>query len=206
MKMTNTQALVELKLLDKKISDASARTIVGHVTNKSNKVTPQGYKNEEEFLKDIQARLDTALGLIEYRDKLKAKLAESNAKTLVKIGSEEMTVASAISRKNTLKSKLDLYNRIKQGLLQAQSQVDTHNSRLPALADDHVTKAFANIQTELDVRNNAREAFIRKNENTLLTTDKVKATIDKLEREIDEFNSSVDIALSVSNATNFIEI
>lgn len=56
----------------------------------------------------MQASYDKVMGLISYRHKIKALVVQSNACTKVIVGKEEMTVAEAIERKQSIQYEKDL--------------------------------------------------------------------------------------------------
>src|SRR5690554_4907003 len=100
MEMTITRGLSELKLINdriqRKINDA--RFAVG---NKNNNKKIDGM-TIEEFNKNAKSQYQSIQDLIERRKKIKSAIVDSNAKTVVTIAGKEMTVASAIERKESI--------------------------------------------------------------------------------------------------------
>ena len=204
--ITLTEALVQLKNLNSKIEDAQRRVFIGFTQVASNKL-PAGYQKEEDYLRAVQGSIDTPLDLIRRRDQLKAKLALANALTKVKVGKEEMSIAEAIERKNSLKYKLSLLNIMKQQKQVLDNQTNNHNAQLSVKADAFVTAMYGNNSSaSTEERAKSRELWIENNSAKLLTDPKVETTLRTLEEEINDFQSNVDVALSVVNAKTVIDV
>jgi hypothetical protein len=84
MKLTITEALVKLKLLDKKINDKVNSLVPAVVVHGKNQ--PTGFPNDDSFVQWVDANYQSAEDLISYRDKIKQAIVQSNAVTKVKIG------------------------------------------------------------------------------------------------------------------------
>lgn len=204
-KMTCTEALAKLKLLDKKIEDAMSKTVVGVITYKSKPVFPLGIKDEKEFKNYSQGTIDQVLELIKLRNKLKSALAESNAKTDVVISGVSMKVVEAIEKKNSIKYYQKFYTLLKNNMATSHDSVKNTNERVVANADTHTNKALGENPNH-DARPVVRAAFIKDNEMTFISSEKLESSIKMLEKEITDFMSDVDVALSISNSNTFIEI
>jgi hypothetical protein len=197
-KISVTRGLAELKLLDKRINDATKDLVVGTV------MTPCGAypnnKTKDQFINDCKAKYQSVIDLIIRRDKFKAAIVASNAATFVCINNNTITVANAIEQKSSIKydEKLLSTLRLLNGKLTANFDThnDTYTSRLDQLLKDkkggdiaEITKNFASL-----------------NKPELINAIDVNTEIDKLAKDIDEFNSQVDFILSESNARTEIEV
>lgn len=205
---TVTEALVKLKLAQKKIEQATAYTLTGIIGSKgANTVAPAGFKNTEDYKSEVKKRLDSVSGLIEFRDRLKKALVESNAKTTVTVGKSSMTVAEAIETKNSIESRKTLLNKLVNDWNSLENLVNQKNSNLEVRADQYVTQLFQQNAGATDAdKATARRNFIDNNTNVIVTHDATKNYIEKLKQEIDEFESNVDVALSVVNATTKVSV
>lgn len=201
--MTITEALVDLKQTDKKITDKMSVLPLGVVTSKKNPTIPGGFKTQDEYRNAIRSSLQQVNDLIEYRNKLKASIVASNATTSVQVGKRTMTVAEAIERKNSIAYTKTLQSRLNTAIENTQQKVERENQGLSNKADSHLAQ-FPNMEPE-QLRS-MREAFLENNTVYFLTDDNVYKMNEKLEKEIDDFVNNVDVALSVSNATTEITV
>lgn len=205
-KITVTQGLSELKTLQSRIEKATSElTPVGLSIGTEGVIN--GYKSNEEFTELTKSKWQSLQDLIKNRDNIKAAIVASNAITKVAIGSELLTVASAIERKNTITFKKDLLSRLKGTyrtvLQQQEKQEKLLNDRYSetvnstGLGEGEVAENFKKAQLEL---------LVQLNKPKLHDPLDIKAQIEKLENEITDFETNIDYALSVSNATTYIEI
>lgn len=204
---TVTEALVKLKLATKKIQDATAYTLTGFVGTKGALIAPASFKNLDEFKNEIKKRLDSTKGLIDFRDRLKKAIVESNARTSVVVGRKTMTVAEAIETKNSIASKKQLLEKMVNDWRSLEAQVAQKNANLEARADQYVTALFQQNASANDVdKANARRNFIDNNTTVIVTHEATRDVIEKLKEEIDDFEANVDVALSVINATTKLNV
>ncbi len=206
MKYTVTEALVKLKLTNKKISDATGSVMVGFAAAKGSNHVPAGYKNIQEYKDEIKKRLDSVNGLVQFRDKLKKALVASNASTVVAVGSKNMTVAEAIETKSSLIFKKGLLDKLVNDMKVHEREVLTRNNNIEGRADEYVTKVFQGVAQNESDRMESRKKFIENNTYVIFSHDDIKKTVENLKDEIDEFETNVDVALSVINAKTEVEI
>jgi len=203
--ITITQALNELKLYDKKIEKATKANFVsfGQIGDKQ-KV---GTKDKEEFKKDSKAALKSVMDLIENRNKMKSAIVKSNASTEVTIDGKTMTVAEAIERKTSIEYEETLLLVIQHQNEYAQKQVNSYNNsvddEIRALSDNNKkddNKALS--EEELKVMIGMKEKC-KKEIVSGFDADKEIATMYDTTQG---FLANVDTALTLSNATTFIDV
>ncbi len=205
---TVTEALVKLKLSNKKIEEATGQVLIGYTVTGGNKTPPPGFKDQEVFKAEVKKRLDSVVGLVTFRDKLKKAVVESNARTSVVVGKKTMTVAEAVETKASLKNKKTLLHHLSTHLTNLKSRILTHNASLDAKADEYVQKTFgASVASvpEAD-RVACRENFLKNNVASLVTYDGLETYAEALREEIEDFETNVDVALSVVNAKTEIHV
>lgn len=204
-RMTIHRALTELKMLQKRIEEAN-RAVIGVAAHRKSDKKINGVEINE-FVKSMQSSYDKVVGLIDYRNRLKALVVASNAKTIVKVGSREMTVAEAIERKQSIQFEKNLLYTLLQQYNNAVQRVAKNNDELPEKLETYLINILGNKekQTPEEVALHT-ETFMKRNEYELLDPLKVKKVIETLEETIDEFETEVDAVLSESNATTFIEV
>lgn len=202
-----TEALNKLKLYDAKINKAiNSHKYVGAAKKSSNML---GVQTKEVFNNNAKAGYQSVTDLIKNRNKLKSLIVQSNAITEVTINDKVMTVAEAIERKNSIQYEIDLLNTLKLQYATATSTVNAENKKVDTQIDK-LLETFVGKDTDKKATKEDQAAIIEpyreKNEFELVDPLNIYDEIQKLEAEIDGFNSSVNTALVLSNATTFIEI
>lgn len=206
-KMTITRALNELKLLDNRINDKITST--QFVTALQNDKKVFNRLSVEEFSKEVRENFDSIKDLISNRDKIKKAIVKSNAETFVEVGGVKMTVAEAIERKSSIKYEKSVLLMMENQLKRSEIEVGHGNKEAER-------KAFEALQSVIG-KESARAP--KKEDTDAIYTpvyDKYKWSvidpintsliIKELKKNIEDFDNNIDIELSSSNATTFIEI
>ena len=206
-KMTIHKALCELKILDSRINNAisSARFCLAnkHSNEKVNGVTV------EEYQETMKASYNKASDLIRRREAIKRAVVLSNAKTIVKIGGKEYTVAEAIEMNNHgIDLKLQLKNAMKKQYDSAMTAIISKNSVVDDKATEYVVGLFGQNESKTanEEYEKARKSYIEANTMELIDPVNILEKIEALEVEIADFTTEVDSALSVSNALTEITV
>ena len=206
-KMTIHKALCELKILDSRINNAisSARFCLAnkHSNEKVNGVTV------EEYQETMKASYNKASDLIKRREAIKRAVVLSNAKTIVKIGGKEYTVAEAIEMNNHgIDLKLQLKNAMKKQYDSAMTTIISKNSVVDDKATEYVVGLFGQKESKTanEEYEKARKSYIEANTMELIDPVNILEKIEVLEVEIADFTTEVDSALSVSNALTEITV
>lgn len=206
-KMTIHKALCELKILDSRINNAisSARFCLAnkHSNEKVNGVTV------EEYQETMKASYNKASDLIRRREAIKRAVVLSNAKTIVKIGGKEYTVAEAIEMNNHgIDLKLQLKNAMKKQYDSAMTTIISKNSVVDDKATEYVVGLFGQKESKTanEEYKKARKSYIEANTMELIDPVNILEKIEALEVEIADFTTEVDSALSVSNALTEITV
>ena len=206
-KMTIHKALCELKILDSRINNAisSARFCLAnkHSNEKVNGVTV------EEYQETMKASYNKASDLIRRGEAIKRAVVLSNAKTIVKIGGKEYTVAEAIEMNNHgIDLKLQLKNAMKKQYDSAMTTIISKNSVVDDKATEYVVGLFGQKESKTanEEYEKARKSYIEANTMELIDPVNILEKIEALEVEIADFTTEVDSALSVSNALTEITV
>lgn len=206
-KMTIHKALCELKILDSRINNAisSARFCLAnkHSNEKVNGVTV------EEYQETMKASYNKASDIIRRREAIKRAVVLSNAKTIVKIGGKEYTVAEAIEMNNHgIDLKLQLKNAMKKQYDSAMTAIISKNSVVDDKATEYVVGLFGQKESKTanEEYEKARKSYIEANTMELIDPVNILEKIEALEVEIADFTTEVDSALSVSNALTEITV
>lgn len=209
MEISITRALNTLKLLDSKINKQTGQ--VQFVETKKSKETKvrNGMMTVEEFTASVKADFQSVKDLIEQRKKLKSAIVKSNAETMVRIAEVEYSVADAIERKASIEYEKTLLGKLKQNFALATNKIESYNEKLECdiqrMVDNFVGK---DSKDNKDVVETAQKMADNKRDNEkMVFVDplEIRTLIDKMETEIMEFESEVDLALSEQNARTMID-
>ena len=208
MKMSIHRALGELKTLEKRINkEISNGNFIGIKMGSSNK-DYNTKENVENFNKMVKENLQSINDLIKRRKTIKELIVQSNANTIVEIANNKMTVASAIERKDSIIFEQNLLEKMKYQYNNALVNVNKLNEKMENSLND---KIEALISSDKSLKNSDMVISLSKtyrdeNEWSLIDDIKLKEIIDKMENDIISFINEVDVVLSESNATTFIEV
>lgn len=206
-KMVVTQALNELKLYDSKISKAiSNSTFVGSAVKSSDMINGI---TKDEFQKRATSSFESVTDLIKNRNALKAAIVKSNAETEVTIDGKTMTRAEAIERKSSIGYEQDLLTTMKDQLSYALSDVEKHNIAVDKKVDELLLSLVGRDSSKkLSDEDQAavEKPYRNSHEYAIVDPLKLQWKIDVLEKDIQGFESNVDTALTISNATTYIEV
>ena len=210
-KMTVHKALAELKTMDDRISKAinavTYTMAVKHSAEKINGVTiadfKENIKSGYQKVKDLMAR----------RDAMKRAVVMSNATTKVKVGDKEFTVAEAIEMKNNgMNYKRQLRSKIVNDYQRAYVELDRNSGEaIEKRAEQYVLSVIqaqpkdSKMAIDSDAMKALRKDYIENNTYDLIDPLNVTKIMETMLDEINEFETEVDAALSVSNAITVIE-
>jgi len=207
-KMTIHKALAELKFIGDRINNS----IISSTFIKANKHSNEKINgvSVDEFRKQIQGNWDKSNDLIKRRNAIKRNVVLSNAKTVVKVGNDEFTVAEAIEMKNTgMQYKKELLNQLNRQYIDAIRVTEKENGEtLQQKAENYVIGMYGSKDGKINTEEveNVKKQFIINNTFELVDPIKVREKIDSLEKEISEFDAEIDSCLSVSNSLTEITI
>ncbi|EAW35649.1 hypothetical protein [Lyngbya sp. PCC 8106] len=204
--MTVTDALAELTLLEKRIESARA------ALDGKNLITvieigkvPTGYKSRQDYTTQARAAVQKVDALIARRRTIKRAIVLSNASITVSVAGQEMTVAEAIEMKSfilyseaVMNTMLLVYNRTRKDFDVAQARV---KERLDKLAMEVLGKNAASEKYQ-----SLADSFLAREGVELLDPIDLSADIEQRQTFVEEFQSTVDRVLSISNARTMIEI
>lgn len=200
--MSVTQALPELKLLEKRIEKATS-TIQNWC-----KVSHNGAPiDKDKHKRETESYLQSFNDLMKRREAIKRAIILSNAVTRVKIGSWEGTVAEAIEYKSSIRMKRDMLDEMKSSLQMKRSEYE----QMKAMVDGRLERL---LQSELgkDVKTNPEtitaltNSFRDNNKVELVDPLDMASMISTLEEELDAFETNVDWVLSESNGRTMINV
>ena len=196
-----TQALAELKLLDKRINKALDNVTWADIKTKSYPV------DTEKFAKTVRAQYQSFTDLVKRRDTIKRAVVKANASTRVKVGAWEGTVAEAIEYKTSIHYKRLLLNTMREQLLTAKQrfkeQQEAVDGRLEKLLHSELGK---DVKTSPETITALTNSFRENNKVELVDPLDLSERTRELEEEIESFETNVDWVLSETNGKTLIEV
>ena len=211
-KMTVHKALAELKVMDARINKAIGSGVYV-IANKHSNEKINGMP-VHEFKYTMKDSYQKVVDLINRRNAMKRAVVLSNAVTKVKVGDNEYTVAEAIEMKNHgMEFKKTFVNMITYQNNNAQNELNRNSGEaIEKRAEQYVLSVIqaqpkdAKMSVDSDAMKTLRKDYINNNTYDLIDPLNVTTIISEISNEIDDFNTEVDAALSVSNALTVIEI
>lgn len=202
--MTITKALVDLKLLDKRIK----KTIVGAafitaVRGQESK-TMHG-PSKEDMEKQIKGDAKSIEDLIERRKVIKSAIVNSNANTTVNIGEKKFTVAEAIERKNSISYEKEWISVMRDNLSTVTQRMEGSNAQVE-MEGIKLMNSLAERGTEEVAIKTVLEGLREVNGVALFDPLDLIEFIKKREMAVDTFEADVDRVLSESNAITKITV
>ncbi|MBO4973700.1 MAG: hypothetical protein J6D17_02875 [Bacteroides sp.] len=207
-KMSVHKALCELKTLDSRIQKSIQQAVFVFANKHANtKISgvPVG-----EYSAEVKAAYQSVKDLIARRDAIKRAVTLSNAAVKVVIGGKEYTVAEAIEMKNHGISHLQLLLRkLETDNQRARRESDNNNGEaLEDRADEYVKSLYGNVDMKgaSEEIKKVRADFIAAQTMEIVDPIGIRAEMERLEKEINDFTVEIDSALSVSNALTELTI
>lgn len=198
-------ALGELKKISQRIDKAIYNSrFIGAKKISADKVSDTTM-SVDDFTIDSVGSYQSITDLIALRDKIKSAIVLSNATTKLTVGEVEMTVAEAIEYKTSIQFKKNLLQRMKSQYIESVAQVNRNNERVENNLDAQVSNLAGKDSNKANLAGYMEE-YRKQNCWTVVDPLDLKAKMDALDKEIMDFETNVDVALSISNATTFITI
>lgn len=205
-KISITRALVMLKTLDKRIQKLTKELHpLDIVIDKKLQICKQ---TKEEFDQRIKSEYQKLIDLILQRNTVKSGVVTSNAITKVKIAGKEMTVAEAIERKSSIEFEKNIIVFLQTHMKECSIRINQIDEQVQVRLDRLLESTFSKESTKVKPEefDAVAKPFMERNQPALVDPLDVREIIEKLSVKVDAFEEEVDITLSESNATTYIEI
>lgn len=204
--MTIHAALSYLKTADKRIRKAlDTETYATYAKVGADKINGVSAKTVKE---DMKSSYQSVIDIIKTVEAIKKAVSKSNAENTIIVCGEEMPVAEAIyMMQYGVETKKELLQTLRLQYTSAKSSVERYNKDVEQRADKFIESMFGSKEkaTGQDAIT-AREAYIKQNTYEVVDPINLMDEIKYLETWINEFETEVDGAIQVSNATHTIEI
>lgn len=196
-----TQALQEIKTLDKRIMRLNTETTFISCGTKNNRL-------KDDPVHKVISRVQQRNDLKKRRDAIKSAIVISNATTNVKVGSKVYTVAESIERKRSIELDKQLLNNMKIQRNQIKNTVEMQNQQAAQKLQRLLEQNFGKDNTKTDPTSlkQTEDVFWENNRCEYVDPLKLDNHIEQLENEIEEFEKNVDFVLSESNSMTRIQL
>jgi len=209
MEITLTEALAKLKLIDKKI-DSKLRSlkttgVVDVVIGKDNKGR-RTLKTEEEIKNNATSLIQSIQSLMKNKNTLKAKIAQKNAETFVEINGEKYTVVEAIERKRLIGREKDFIMLLERQVQIAKNEVMELNEEASEQVSRLIESKLSSDSKKTEDTSKLSQELMELYKARLVDPANVGKLVEEMKESIEEFETNVDVALSVVNAQTKIEV
>ena len=203
--MLVSQALKEIKTLNSRISKKIEETKFCHA-NKAIETRIDGV-DKKKVIEQIKADWQSIEDLIKREHGIREAVNQFNASQKVTIAGVEYTVAAAIAMKNFCEEhERKLLSRMKAQYNLQTSIAGKRNIEIEARSDAYMRDNFSSMEKGNIDYEAERQKYISNNQYEVVDPLNLKSLIEEKENFIDNFMTEVDVALSVVDATNTIEI
>jgi hypothetical protein len=198
------RALTELKTLDARIQNKIGSTNFVAGVKKSSKKINNVY-TREEYIAEVKSNYESIVAMIERKKILKAAIVGSNAITKLMIGMIEYTVANAIERKSSINLDRQLLQQLEGQYKNMNAQVNRNNELVEQNLNNLLASSVSSDKKDAGDMNGFAEAYRQTNSFEIINPLKLQVKIEKLRKEIEDFETEVDAALTESNVLTKIE-
>lgn len=197
-----TQALAELKLLDKRIGAYTSNSV--QWVDVSVKTSPV---DVARFEARVNAEYQSVQDLIKRRQTIKQAVILSNARTRVKVADWGGTIAEAIELKKSLDYKKNLLERMRSNLLLVRTRLQQEETNLQARLDRLLSSELGkDVKTNPETIQSITKSFYENNKVAFVDPLHLQYKIRDLEVEIESFETNVDWVLSEANGRTTIDV
>lgn len=203
---TLQRALDKLQTVEKKIKK-HIRELNSVVTTTIGNKPPAGYATFKDYEDGAKALWQSLNDLIAYRNKLKAKIIETNATTKIKVLGEEMTIAEAIDRRHFIEYKKEIVDELKNLFNIVNSKFEKQTAFFREKLDNHLETLYGKEgKHRVEDSKELLKVYYEANEPKFLDPLDIKKLIATLEEEISTFEHEIKFALTEANVKTVIEI
>lgn len=199
--MSITQALAELKLLRKRfervLSDAEFITL----KTKTKQLDVEGFK------RGATASYQSFKDLLSRYNRIKAAIVVSNATARVTVAGREYSIAEAVERKRSMETEKECLRLMQQQYKDVMERYEAHQraqqDRLDRLVMQELGK---DNKTSIEIVTQLTATFMESNKAEVVDPLKLEEKIREIQKDLEDFETNVDWALSESNGRTTIEV
>jgi len=205
-RMTIHRGLSELKLLDARITKTIQDLKPADIRQKDKLIG--GGIAETDFVQDAKSKFQAIQDMIVRKNNIKCAIVEANSLTTVEVAGRKMTIADAINYKMLVQYQKLLIEAIRAGHRRAVADLNTRNTQVEQNLQRILETTFGkdNVKVGKDDIESIRKPFLEANAFQIVDPLEAEKTVERLEKEVGDFEAEVDAVLSEANAVTFIEI
>lgn len=163
--------------------------------------------NIDEGKRQSQSAYDSVAALLSNLATLKAARNKVNAVTEITIAGKKMTIDQALAKKSANVFQLSFLNTLRTQMNAGKAQVD----QIQAAIENKIAQQVAAASTGTKKASEDEIAVFRRlaERNTkkeVVVFDGLKANVDKMAADLEQFNIEVDYVLSEANATTKVDV
>ena len=156
---------------------------------------------------NAKALVQRVQALLDRRRAIKRAIVLSNASTRVTVAREEMTVAEAIEMKNFIAYYEAILDTMQSAYTQTRSQYEKAQAKIKERLDKLALEVLGkNEAVNSEQYQSLVDSFMARESVELLDPTNISKEIETRMIFIEEFKSTCDRVLSISNATTTVEI
>lgn len=196
-----TQALSEIKMLDKRIQRLTTETVFISTATKNN-------QRKDDMVHKAVSNYQQLRDLMEFRKRVKCAIVMSNATTSIDVGTQTYTVAEAIERKSSIQLDKQLLETMRRQRANVDREINVNNQEAKRNLQRLLEQNFGKDNTKTDPTSlsQTEDAFWTNNRWEKIDPLKLDTQIERLTDDIEMFDKNVDFALSASNSQTKVTI
>ena len=211
--MTLTRALVESKAISGKLErvlNTSHFVTIAQGVGEAKKIAAPNLagKTVDEVEASIKANYQSATDLIKRYNAIKRAIINANAVTKVKIGNEELTIAEAIERKNSIALEKGLLTALRQQNQANTQAVNTLTTRLNETIEKGIAQLYGSDRAKITDEQVKVVSDAKKKDfdPSLVDPLNVSKVIEDMIEKIESFETEVNFSLSEINSRTEITV
>jgi hypothetical protein len=199
--MSITQALAELKLLRKRfecvLSDAEFITLK----------TKTKQLDTEAFKRSAMGSYQSFKDLLSRYNRMKAAIVVSNATAKVTVAGHEYSIAEAVERKRSIETEKTCLRLMQQQYKDVMERYEAHQEAQQERLDRLVMQELGkDNKTSIEIVTQLTATFMESNKAEVVDPLKLKEKISEIQKDLENFETNVDWALSESNGRTVIMV
>lgn len=206
--ITLAKALVELKLLDKRILKRTDQ--LNPVAVKQNGKLASSTLSPADFEAEATACWQSLRDLMQRRRKIKAALVVANATAKVTVNGDEYTLAEAIENKNMMEREKEIVHKTLRKVAREKHVIEDikekNNSKLMKLLESMYGRSGKEHSLSTSDYDAVAVPFKKANDPDFVDPLNCEKMLKDLEDKADTFLAEVDVCLSIANATTTIHV
>jgi hypothetical protein len=196
-----TQALAEIKLI--RIRLRNRLEFCNFIKMK----TKKSLIDSDKFTKNAKSDYQGYIDLMERYNRMKSAIVTSNARTVVKVGDREYTVAEAVERQRNIHYEEEILRVMKDQYIEVMAEFEKHKETEQARVDRLLsTELGKDSKTNIDVIKGLTETFLAENKAEIIDPLGLEERIKEIETSIQDFTTNINWILSEVNGKTLISV